>query len=158
MPQEIPVDHDAAGCRLALVVSQFSSDITERLLAGALKTLAEHGADVASIPLARVPGSLELAVTARQFAAGGGCDAVICLGCIIRGGTDHYDCVVAGTRQGIVDAALQTGVPVIFGVLTCEDRAQAEHRSTDAGKGNAGSSAALAAIQMANLMKRIDSK
>ena len=145
---------DARGVKLAIVAAKFSRDIVERLLAGALGAIREAGGDPDSVPVARVPGSLELAVTARRFAEAG-YDAVICLGCVIRGETTHYDCVVQGTTRGITEVAAHTGVPVIFGVLTCENHEQALARSDESRKMNLGSYAARAAIEMANLLKKI---
>ena len=104
--------------------------------------------------VARVPGSFELGVVAKTMAASKKYDAVICIGCVIQGATAHYDCVVQGTTQAIVTASLDTGVPVIFGVLTCGTIEQAIERSGSK-MGNAGSSAALTAIEMANLMKKL---
>jgi 6,7-dimethyl-8-ribityllumazine synthase len=157
MPQEWSGELSAAGLRLALVVSRFTSEITDRLLAGALEAIDRAGGDVRTLPVARVPGSLELAVVARKFAESG-YDAVICLGCVIRGETAHYDCVVQGTTQSIAAVAAETGVPVIFGVLTCDDYEQALNRSDASRKMNMGVYAAQAGIEMANLMKKVASR
>src|SRR5687767_11935821 len=127
---ELIGETDARGLKLAIVVARFNSEITERLLTGALEAIHEAGGDAERVPVARVPGSLELAVAARRF-VDQGYDAVICLGCVIRGETAHYDCVVHGATQGINLVAAQTGVPVIFGVLTCDTDAQAEARSDE---------------------------
>lgn len=154
MPQELMGELDARGVCLAIVVSRFTGEITERLLAGALQAIGDAGGDVASVPVARVPGSLELAVAARKFAQSG-YDAVICLGCVIRGETAHYDCVVQGATQSIAAVGVATGVPVIFGVLTCDDYDQALARSDESKKVNMGTYAARAGIEMANLLKTI---
>jgi 6,7-dimethyl-8-ribityllumazine synthase len=145
---------DAKQIRLAIVASKFSGEIVDRLLAGALKAISEAGGDGIGVPVARVPGSLELAVTARHFAEAG-YDAVICLGCVIRGETSHYDAVVEGTTLGITQVSVQTGVPVLFGVLTCENREQALARSDESQNKNLGVHAARAAIEMANLLRKI---
>jgi len=155
MPRDLTGQLDASDCRLGIVVARFNSEITDRLLAGALQAIGECGGDVDAVPVAHVPGSLELAVAARGMAESGAFDAVICLGCIIRGQTSHYDVVVDGTIRGITDAIAATGVPVIFGVLTTEDREQALARSDESMKRNTGAYAGRAAIQMADLMKQI---
>ena len=155
MPQEFEGEMDASGVRLAIVVARFNRDITEKLLDGALGAIEKHGGDVDATPVVRVPGALELAVAAQKLARSGGYDAVICLGCVIRGETAHYDCVVNGATQGITDATSETGVPVIFGVLTTENREQALARADETRKLDSGASAARAAIEMANLMKEL---
>ena len=155
MPQDIEGEQNAGDIRLAIVVARFNRDITENLLDGALSAIDEQGGDADSVPVVRVPGALELAVVARKLAASGSCDAVICLGCVIRGETAHYDCVVNGATQGITDATSDTGVPVIFGVLTTENREQALARADESRKLNSGAYAASAAIEMANLMRKI---
>ena len=149
MPQELHGELDGRGVRIAIVAAKFSSEITDRLLARALQTLGDCGTDVERVPVARVPGSLELAVVARKFARSGRYDAVLCIGCVIRGDTTHYDCVVNGATQGITAVAAETGVPVIFGVLTCDTEEQAVARIEN------GAYAARAAIEMANLMKKV---
>ncbi len=140
--------------RLAIVVARFNSFITSKLLDGALDTIRRHGGDAEKVTVARVPGSFELPVVAKKLAESKQYDAVICLGCVIQGETAHYDCVVNATASGIAQAALSSGVPVIFGVLTCGTVEQAIDRA-GAKMGNAGSSAALAAIEMANLVKKL---
>jgi 6,7-dimethyl-8-ribityllumazine synthase len=152
--KELIGEMSAKGLRIAIVVARFNSFITDKLLAGALEAISKQGGDANQVPVARVPGSLELAVVARKFAAERKFDAVICLGCVIMGETSHYDCVVDGARQGLVEVATQTGVPVVFGVLTCANSDQALDRA--GGKhGNAGANAAAVAIEMANLLKKI---
>ena len=151
MPQFLEGEHDAAEVKLAFVVARFNHFITDKLLDGALRAIGDNGGDAEAVTIARVPGSLELAVAARRLAASH--DAVICLGCVIRGHTGHYEVVVEGTRQGVVAAAQDTGVPVIFGVLTCPTLELAMERSS--GEKNAGYSAAVAGIQMAHLMKKL---
>ena len=144
-------EHDAAGLSLAIVVAKFNAWVTDALLDGALGALEQMGADVASVPVLKVPGAMELGVTAKQLARNH--EAVICLGAVIKGETDHYESVVDGTRQGIVQASVETGRPVIFGVLTVRDR---EHASARCGPDrNAGSDAARAAVEMARLMRKL---
>lgn len=144
----------AKGLRFGVVVSRFNAFITERLLAGATDALHRAGADPDAIDVARVPGSFEIPVTAREMAASGRYHAVICLGCIIRGETPHFEYISSEVSRGVTAAALATGVPVIFGVLTTEDLEQAIHRA-GAKSGNKGFEAGLAAIEMANLMRRL---
>lgn len=152
--KELLGEMSAKDLKLAIVVARFNSFITDKLLTGALEAIAKYGGDASQVPVARVPGSLELAVAAWKFAAERKVDAVIALGCVIMGETSHYDCVVDGARQGLVEVATRTGVPVIFGVLTCANSDQALDRA--GGKhGNAGASAASTAIEMANLLKKI---
>jgi 6,7-dimethyl-8-ribityllumazine synthase len=154
MPREIEGELAAKDVRLAVVVARFNSFITSRLLDAALDTFRRQGGNLDGVVVVRVPGSFELGVTAKKLAASGKYDAVICLGCVVQGDTKHYDCVVDAAAGGVAQAGLDTGVPVIFGVLTCSTLEQAIDRA--GGKmGNAGSSAALAAIEMANLIKKI---
>lgn len=140
--------------RLGIVVARFNSFITEKLLDGALDTIRRHGGDVDAVTVAKVPGSFELPVVAKKMAESGKYDVVICLGAVIRGSTAHYDCVIDGAATGIGEVALATGVPVIFGVLTCDTIEQAIERAGTK-MGNAGSASALAAIEMASLIKKI---
>ena len=143
-----------ASGRFALVAARFNQVIVDQLVAGALDGLKRHGVADDAIDLVRVPGSLEIPPVAKRLAESGGYAAIICLGAIIRGDTDHYDHVAAGTANGISQAALATGVPVIFGVLTCNTLEQAINRA--GGKcGNKGFDAALAAIEMVSLLRRL---
>ena len=144
----------AKGLRIAVVVSRFNSFITERLLGGALDALRRNGAPADAIDVAKVPGSLEIAVVAREMAASGRYDAVICLGAVIRGDTPHFDYVAAESAKGIAAAGRETGVPTIYGVLTCNTLEQAINRA-GAKSGNKGFDAAMGAIEMANLMKQL---
>jgi len=142
------------GLRVALVCARFNDLITERLLAGARDGLVRHGVDEASITVAWVPGALELPLVAKRLAASGEFDAVVCLGAVIRGATDHYTHVATQCAAGIQRAQLDTGVPVIFGVLTTDTIEQAiERAGTKAG--NKGYEAAEAAIEMADLLQRL---
>ena len=147
---------DAAELRLGCVVSRFNSFITDRLLEGALDAIRRHGGDADKVFVARVPGSLELATAARALAQSGNFDALICLGAVIRGETAHYEHVASGAASQIARVGPETGVPAIFGVLTCDTVEQAIDRS-GAKSGNAGSQAAASAIEMANLLSAIRS-
>jgi 6,7-dimethyl-8-ribityllumazine synthase len=137
--------------RIAVVVSRFNEDITERLLRGALAALEEHG--VQDPDVLWVPGSLELPVTVLALAEKGNHDAIVCLGCVIRGETFHFEIVAGQAAAGIMQVQLDTGVPVAFGVLTTEDKEQALARSGP--KNNKGAEAAEVAIEMANLMREV---
>ena len=123
---EHEADLDATGMRFAIVVARFNRDVTDRLLAGAERVLTAHGA--ASIDVARVPGAYEIPVVAKRLAGSGTVDAVICLGAVIRGETAHFEHVAGQAASGITRAGLDTGVPVIFGVLTVDDHRQADER------------------------------
>ena len=152
--QSIEGGLSSQGLRFAVVVSRFNSFITDRLLGGALDALERAGGGAESVDVVRVPGSLEIAVAARELGQSGSYDAVICLGAVIRGDTPHFDYVAAETSKGIAQAGLQTGVPTIFGVLTCNTLEQAIDRAGAKG-GNKGFDAAMTAIEMANLMKEL---
>ncbi len=139
---------------MGCVVSRFNSFITDRLLAGALDAIRRHGGSAEHVRIVRVPGSLELATAAKAMAASGKFDAVICLGAVIRGETDHYERVASGAASSIARIGPETGVPAIFGVLTCDELEQAINRA-GAKNGNAGFQAAVAAIEMANVLKKL---
>ena len=145
---------NAAGKRFAIVVSRFNSFITERLLQGALDGLRRAGAENDDIALVRVPGSFEIPSAARTLAETKKYDAIICLGCLLRGDTPHYDVIVNEVTRGIGQSAQETGVPHAFGVLTCETLEQAIDRA-GLKMGNKGLEAALAAVEMANLKTAI---
>jgi 6,7-dimethyl-8-ribityllumazine synthase len=145
---------EGAGLHIAIVVSRFNSFISERLLAGAIDGLERTGCSAGAIEVARVPGSREIPLIARELARSGRYDAVICLGAVIRGETTHYDYVAEEASKGAAQAALETGVPVIFGILTCNTLEQAIDRA-GAKSGNKGFEAALSAIEMANLMRQL---
>jgi 6,7-dimethyl-8-ribityllumazine synthase len=144
-------DLTGANLRIAVVVSRFNEDVSKRLLRGALAALEEHG--VQDPDVLWVPGSLELPVTALALAERGNHDAIVCLGCVIRGETYHFELVAGQAAAGIMQVQLDTGVPVAFGVLTTEDREQALARSGP--KNNKGAEAAEVAIEMANLMREV---
>ena len=153
MPNELKGGLSAKGLRLGIVVSRFNSFITERLLAGALDALSRAGADEKRIEIVRVPGSFEIPVAAKGLAQTGRYDALICLGCIIRGETQHFDYLSAEVTRGIQLAAIETGVPLAFGVLTTDTLEQAIERA-GAKSGNKGAEVALSAVEMANLLKQ----
>ena len=140
--------------RFALVAARFNAAIVDPLLAGAQDAFARHGVAADRLDIVRVPGSFEIPLIAQKLAEGGQYEAVICLGCIIRGDTDHYDHVAGAATNGILNAGLKTGVPVIFGVLTCDTLEQAIHRA-GAKSGNQGFEAAVTAIEMANLLAKL---
>lgn len=141
----------ADGKRFAIIVARFNSFISEKLLEGAIDTLIRSGALDADIDVARVPGAFEIPLIAKKMAASQKYDAVICLGVVIRGATPHFDVVVNEVSKGSAQVGLETGVPVLFGVLTTETIEQAIERSgTKAG--NKGAEVAVAAIEMANLI------
>jgi len=144
----------ATDVKLAMVVARFNEFITKHMEDGAIDTWQRLGGPPGSLTIAHVPGSFELPVTAKKLAETGEFAAVVCLGCVIRGDTDHYDHVVEQTARGIKDVGVATGVPCIFGVLTCDTLEQAIHRA-GAKMGNAGRSAMMAAVEMANLLKKI---
>jgi 6,7-dimethyl-8-ribityllumazine synthase len=139
--------------RFAIVAAKFNHEVVERLVAGATDALRNHGVAADEIDLAWVPGAFELPLVAQRLAGSKKYAAVICLGAVIRGDTDHYDYVCKAAADGILQAGLTTGVPVLFGVLTCDTDEQALDRA--GGKaGNKGADVALAAIEMVNLLKQ----
>jgi 6,7-dimethyl-8-ribityllumazine synthase len=143
------------GLRFGIVVARFNEFITSKLLEGAMDGLRRHGVDEADVDVAWVPGSFEIPVVARKLAQTGRYDAVLCLGAVIRGATAHFDYVAGEAAKGIGAVALQTGVPVIFGVLTTDTIEQAiERAGTKAG--NKGFDAAVTGIEMASLLKSIE--
>ena len=154
--KEIRAAANAAGLRFALVVSRFNSFITDRLLAGAVDALEAAGADAENIVVVHVPGSFEIPLTAKKLAEGGRIDAVIAIGCILRGETAHFDYVASEVARGVQLAQLDTGIPVIFCVLTCDTLEQAIDRA-GLKSGNKGHDAGLAAVEMANLARQLRS-
>jgi len=146
---------DGKGLKIGVVVSRFNDFIVERLLAGAIDGLARHGVADKDITVARVPGSLEIPLAAQKMARSKRFDAVICLGCVIRGETSHYEQVCSEVARGVARAALDSGVPVTFGVLTTENLQQAIERAGAKG-GNRGWDAAEAAIEMVSLLKGLE--
>jgi len=141
-----------AGLKFALVVSRFNAFITERLLEGALDCLKRHGVNDPDLTVVRVPGAWEIPLTAKRLVQSGKFDAVICLGAVIRGSTPHFDYVAAEVSKGVAQVGLESGVPVLFGVLTTDTLEQAVERAGSKA-GNKGYAAAEAALEMVNLFK-----
>ena len=140
--------------RFAIVAARFNKEIVQRLVAGAQAALKQHGVSDDAVDVAWVPGSFELPLVAQRLAASKKYVAVICLGAVIKGGTDHYEYVCRAATDGVLQAGLTTGVPVLFGVLTCQTEEQALDRA--GGKeGNKGADVALAAIEMVNLLAQL---
>ncbi len=147
-------DYAGAGRRFAVCVSRFNEYITRALLDGCLDQLARHGVPSDNVDVFWVPGALELATCARRIVERKAADAIICLGCVIRGETAHYDHVCRETAKGIAEIGRRTGVPCLFGVLTVDSIEQAIERAGTK-LGNAGAASALAALEMASLMEKI---
>jgi len=140
--------------RLAIVAARFNSVIVDRLLEGAVAGLKRHGLSDADIDVVHVPGSYEIPLIAQKLGKSGNYVGIICLGAVIRGDTDHYDYVAGAAANGIANAALNAGIPIVFGILTCDTMEQAINRA--GGKaGNKGYEAAVTAIEMANLMGQL---
>jgi 6,7-dimethyl-8-ribityllumazine synthase len=148
---------DASGLRFAVVVSRFNNLITERLLRGAIDALEKSGATKADIEIVEVPGAFELPLAAKKLAEKGEYDALIAIGCVIRGETSHYDYVCSETARGLQLAQMDTGMPIIFCVLTCETQEQAMARA-GGDHGNKGFDSGLAAIEMARLSEKLSGK
>ena len=144
----------AEGQKIAIVAGRFNEIITNKLLGGAVDAFKRHGGDEKDIDLAWVPGAFEIPLVAKKIAESKKYDAVICLGAVIRGATPHFDMVANETTKGIAAAGLQTGVPIIFGVLTTDNIEQAVERAGSKA-GNKGFEAVTTAIEMVNLMKQI---
>lgn len=157
MPKILEGKLTAQGLNFAIVVSRFNSLVTQRLLDGALDALRRHGAGENNITIAWTPGSFELPLVAKKFASSGNYHAVICLGCIIRGDTPHFEYVASETAKGIAQVMLETGVPVVFGVVTADNLEQALERA-GAKAGNRGFDAAMTAMEMANLLSEIETE
>jgi len=164
---------DGQGLRFAIAVARFNADITEALLEGCLQVLTAAGVAPEAIRVVRVPGAFELPLACEALARGGEVDGVIALGCVIRGGTPHFEYVSAAACNGVLEVGLRHALPVILGVLTCDDLAQAQHRaakdvlqgagsllpeersSKETPRSNKGAEAAEAALEMATLLRRI---
>jgi 6,7-dimethyl-8-ribityllumazine synthase len=144
----------AKGLKFAIVVSRFNEMISSRLLSGSLDCLERHECDPEDIEIAWVPGSYEIPLVAKRLAQSEKYDAIICVGAVIRGGTPHFDYVANEVSKGVAHVALETNMPIIFGVLTTDSIEQAIERAGTKG-GNKGWDAALSAIEMANLFKQI---
>jgi 6,7-dimethyl-8-ribityllumazine synthase len=150
--RELQGELTAAGLRLGIVVGRFNSFVTERLLSGATDALARAGAG--NVDVVRVPGAMEVPLAARHMAETGNYDAIICLGAVIRGDTPHFDYVCAESARGIMNVMTETGIPLAYGILTVENLEQAVDRA-GLKSGNKGFEAAMVAIEMANLVRRI---
>ena len=149
--------HAGVGFRFGIVVATFNETVTGRLLSSCLDGLTKQGVKDADVEVVRVPGAFEIPLVARTLAKSGRLDAVICLGAVIRGDTPHFDFISAEASRGIGQAALDSGVPIIFGVLTTDTERQAIERA-DPGTFNRGGEAAQSAIEMAMVMKTIGGK
>ena len=145
----------APGCRFAIVVSSFNEEVTAGLLKGAREVLAEAAVAAADVTVIHVPGAFEIPLAAQRAAESGRFDAVICIGCLIKGETMHFEYIASAACQGIAQAAAMTGVPMALGVLTTLTDEQAMARAAD-GPGNKGREAAEAAIQMATLFRQME--
>jgi 6,7-dimethyl-8-ribityllumazine synthase len=155
MPRNIDGQLSARGLKVAIVAARFNAFIVDRLVEGAVDALTRHGAADGDITVVHCPGAFEIPQVAKRLADGGGWDAVICLGCVIRGATTHYDYVAGHAAYGIAEVAMSAKIPVIFGVLTTENIEQAiERAGTKAG--NKGIDAAMAALEMASLYQQLD--
>ncbi len=154
MPTLIEGDFAPPAGRFALVAARFNGFVVDQLVAGATDALRRHGVADDRIDLVRVPGAFEIPLVAQRLGKSGRYAAVVCLGCVIRGQTDHYDHVAGAAAGGIAQAAATCGVPVIFGVLTCDTLEQAIDRA-GAKAGNKGFEAAVAAVEMVNLLAKL---
>ncbi len=144
-----------SGRRFAVVVSRFNEFITRVMLDGCVGALKAHGVKDDDVTVTWVPGAFEIPIIAKRLAEKGGVHAVVCLGCIIRGETPHFDYVAAESARGIAQAALATNVPVVYGIITADNLEQAIERA-GAKMGNKGADAALTALEMANLLKHLE--
>lgn len=154
MVQYIEGDLQGNGRKIGIIVARFNSFISEKLLEGAMDTLVRSGVSDSDIEVARVPGAFEIPLVAQKMAKGGKYDAVICIGVVIRGATPHFDYVAGEVAKGTAQVMLDSGVPILFGVLTTESIEQAiERAGTKAG--NKGADVAIAALEMINLMEKL---
>ncbi|MBW1785901.1 MAG: 6,7-dimethyl-8-ribityllumazine synthase [Deltaproteobacteria bacterium] len=154
MPKTVEGQLTAEGFRFAVIVSRFNDFISARLVDGALDAVMRHGGQDEQIVLVKVPGAFEIPLAAKRMADSGQYDAVICLGAVIRGATPHFDYVAAEVSKGIASVALDSSVPITFGVLTTDSLEQAIERAGSK-SGNKGYEAAMAAIEMVNLFKEL---
>src|SRR6266536_2283577 len=145
---------DASGVRLAIVAGRFNGDVTKLLLDGALSELAAHGLEPDAVPVVWVPGAFEIPLAAKRLTESGEQDAVVCLGAVIRGDTPHFEYVAGECAAGISRVALDTGVPIAFGVLTTDDLDQALARAGGS-EGNKGAEAAATAVEMVDLLRQL---
>ena len=154
MSRELQGELDGAGLRIGIVVAKFNDFFTSKLQDGAMAALTKHGVRDDDITIVSVPGAFEIPLVAKKMAGSGGYEAVICLGAVIRGGTPHFEYVASACTRGLSTAAMDTGVPIIFGVLTVDSIEQAiERAGTKAG--NKGADAAASAIEMVSLMRQL---
>jgi 6,7-dimethyl-8-ribityllumazine synthase len=154
---DIEGDLEAAGLRITIVASRFNEPIVERLVGGAVETLLQHGASPSALSIVRVPGAFDLPVVARKVAESGRPDAIIAVGAVIRGETSHFDYVAGECASGLTRIADDTGIPIAFGVLTTDSVEQAEERAGGS-EGNRGADAALAAIRLATLIRKLGNR
>lgn len=154
MPKVFEGKLSAAGLRVAVIVSRFNDFISSRLVDGAMDALIRHGADENDVALMKVPGAFEIPLVAKKAAQSGKYDAIVCLGAVIRGSTPHFDYVAAEVSKGIAAVALESNIPVTFGVLTTDNLEQAIERAGSKA-GNKGYEAAVAAMEMANLFREL---
>ena len=144
----------ATGLRFAVVVSKYNDFVTDRLQAGALAALSAAGADAADVTVVRVPGAFEIPLAAQHAGESGRFDAIVCLGCLIRGETPHFEYIASAVSHGLTEAAAATGIPMAFGVLTTNSMEEALARAGE-GSGNKGREAAVAAIEMAEVIAQL---
>jgi 6,7-dimethyl-8-ribityllumazine synthase len=154
MPKTIEAGLNAAGKKFGIVVSRFNDFITDRLTSGAVDALVRSGAADEDIEIVKVPGAFEIPLIAKKMAARGKYDAIICLGAVIRGATPHFEYISSEVAKGVAQVSMESKIPVIYGVLTCDTIEQAIERSGTK-SGNKGYDAAIAAIEMVNLSKQI---
>ena len=154
MPEILEGNITAEGFSFAIIVSRFNDFISSKLLEGAMDALRRHGADEKKVSMVKVPGSFEIPATAKRLAASGKYDAIICLGAVIRGATPHFDYVASEVAKGIASVSLKSDIPVTFGVLTTDNLEQAIERAGSK-VGNKGWDAAVAAMEMVNLFKKL---
>ena len=155
MPRVLEGQLSAEGFKFGIIVSRFNDFISSRLVEGAMDALLRHGATEEQVSVVRVPGAFEIPLTAKKLAESGRYDAVICLGAVIRGSTPHFDYVAAEVSKGIASVALESRIPVTFGVLTTDNLEQAIERAGSK-SGNKGYDGAMAAIEMVNLFKELE--
>ena len=156
MPRVLEGQLSAEGFRFGIIVSRFNDFISSRLVEGAMDALLRHGATEEQVSVIKVPGAFEIPLTAKKLAESGRYDAVICLGAVIRGATPHFDYVAAEVSKGIASVSLESSIPVTFGVLTTDNLEQAIERAGSK-SGNKGYDVAMAAIEMVNLFKELES-
>jgi 6,7-dimethyl-8-ribityllumazine synthase len=154
MPRSFEGDLNAAGLRVAVIASRFNDDIVSGLIDGALSCLTRHGIEDDAVTMIRVPGAFEIPTVAAKVAAAGACDAIVTLGCLLRGDTPHFDFISAQVTSELSRVSCDARFPIAFGVITCNTYEQAVERSGE-GTANKGWEAALAAIEMANLWRAL---